>query len=124
LTLVGQGRGGVRVDDADHAVIDAGTRGGAVVEDGERVVDADGEGGWVGEDGVDGLEAGEEADLVDARVFIRNARVQVFGADDRVVCWVKVVFCSNVSAICSWAVLCHASAYQHNHRLLLGRHRE
>ena len=81
-----------RVDDANHAIVYARTRGAAVVKDWVRVIDSDCKGWWIWDYCIDRLEAREEANLVHASVFIGDARKSIFGTDNAMVRWVELVF--------------------------------
>ena len=91
MLLHGQGGCRVRVDDSDHAIVDARTWRGAVIEYGICVIDTDLICWWAGEDGVYRLETRKEADQVHTSVFIWYARVLVLRASNAVVGRVELV---------------------------------
>lgn len=80
-----QGRGRVRIDHADHFVIDARPGGATVVKDRVAVVDQERPRRRVCEYGVHGLESRKESHLVHSRVFVGDTWVSILGANHRVV---------------------------------------
>jgi hypothetical protein len=80
------------VDDANHAIVYARTRGAAIVKDWVCVIHSDCECWWIGDYCIDRLEAREEANLVHANVFIGDARKAICGTDNAMVRWVENVF--------------------------------